>query len=217
MSSLWAILTGSFVMALSGALMPGPLFAYTVARTAQTRKNGFLVGPIAIAGHAALEALVLLALVLGVTELLNSPVPIKIIGVLGGMLLAYMGIGLLREARLKDGDPIPAGSSLVGRLPPFFAGIILSMGNPYWWVWWAMAGSATLIGFGVTLQAWQGVLAFYIGHEAGDLAWYSAVSALTHFGRGILSRGFYRILLGTCGAALIVLAVFLGISPFLKF
>jgi threonine/homoserine/homoserine lactone efflux protein len=215
--SIWAILTGSFVMALSGALMPGPILTYTIVRTTQAKKNGFLIGPQVVAGHAALEALIMLALVLGVTEILNSPVVIKVIGVLGGLLLVYMGIGLIREVFARRGkNSRGGGGSLVSRLNPFLAGIFLSISNPYWWVWWIMAGSATLLAFGVTLQAWKGLLAFFLGHIAGDLVWFALISLLIHFGKGVLSQGFYRGLLFVCGIALIGLAVFLGVSPFFK-
>jgi threonine/homoserine/homoserine lactone efflux protein len=219
MMSPWTILTGSFVLALSGALMPGPILTYTIITTAQAGKFGFLVGPRVVAGHAVMETAVMLALVLGVTELLNSPPVIKVIGVLGGLLLVYMGIGLIREVFIatRRGLPMSGDGSFVSRLRPFLAGILLSVSNPYWWVWWVMAGSATLLAFGVTLRAWKGLLAFFLGHMAGDLAWYALISLLVHFGKGVLTQGFYRGLLLICGVALIGLAAFLGISPFFRF
>jgi threonine/homoserine/homoserine lactone efflux protein len=220
-SSAWTITSVSFIMALSGALMPGPLLTYTIARTVQAPRRGFLVGPLVIAGHGALEMVILCALVFGVTEFLKAPTVIKAIGVAGAILLAYMGVGLLREVFQKRAvDPLAVderqAGSLVSRMNPVLAGILLSLSNPYWWIWWVTAGSATLIRFGVSLRAWQGILLFFIGHEAGDLIWYFAVSLLTHFGKRRLSRRFYNAILAVCGVAIIAFGLYLGISPFLR-
>ena len=223
-ASLWTIFTVSFLMALSGALMPGPLFTYTIARTMQTRSRGFLVGGQVVAGHAVLEMVILAALVLGIAEFLKAPVAIKIIGVLGALILGYMGINLILEAvrrgsanRKEDGaEQRESPGSAATRLSPYLAGIIISASNPYWWVWWITAGSATLMGFGVGLSSWQGLLAFFLGHEAADLGWYLTVSTLTHFGRRRITGGFYRGILAACGLFIAGFGAYLGISAFFR-
>jgi len=53
MASLWIVFSISFVVALSGALMPGPLLTYTVARTVRTPRRGWLTGALVIAGEVA--------------------------------------------------------------------------------------------------------------------------------------------------------------------
>jgi threonine/homoserine/homoserine lactone efflux protein len=219
-SALWILFSLSFVMALSGALMPGPLLTYTIARTVQTPRRGFLVGAWVIAGHAALEVLIVLGLVFGVMEFLRSPLAIRIIGVLGGLLLLYMGAGLIRQAvRPRGGNPLAAaadgGASLVARMHPVLAGVLVSMSNPYWWVWWITVGSASLMRFGVTLEKWQGLIAFFVGHEAADLAWYTAISAVTHFGKKAISPGIYRAVLALCGVVIVGFGLYLGLSLFL--
>jgi threonine/homoserine/homoserine lactone efflux protein len=171
-----------------------------------------------IAGHAAVETFILAALVLGVGELLKAPAAIKTIGVAGALLLLFMGAGMLREisrsrfpgaARSADSIPEPANG-----MSPFVAGILVSMSNPYWWLWWLTVGSATLLRFGVTLRAWQGLAAFFIGHELADLGWYSTISTLCHFGRRGLSRGLYNVVLGTCAVAIMCFGIYLGVSVF---
>ncbi|MBW1797032.1 MAG: lysine transporter LysE, partial [Deltaproteobacteria bacterium] len=54
MFELAAIFGGSFTLALSGVLMPGPLLTVTVAESARI---GFRAGPLLITGHAVLELL----------------------------------------------------------------------------------------------------------------------------------------------------------------
>jgi threonine/homoserine/homoserine lactone efflux protein len=232
LSDVWIVFSLSFVTSLSGALMPGPLLTYTIARTLRTQRSGWLTGARVIAGHAALEGVLLCGLVFGVVEFLRAPLAAKIIGVLGAALLLYMGIGLLRETlrgggiditgtdAAADGATGPGGSpvrrgGLVGRLNPVLAGALVSMSNPYWWIWWVTIGSAFLLRFDVSWQRWQALLAFFLGHELGDLGWYLFVSTALHLGRRSIPRGFTAVLLAFCGVAIIGFGAYLGISPFL--
>jgi threonine/homoserine/homoserine lactone efflux protein len=218
-AGLWVIFSLSFVMSLSGALMPGPMLTYTIARTVQSGPHGWLLGPRVVIGHAALEALLLLGLALGVVEFLHAPLAVKIIGVAGAVLLAWMGVGLIREA--AKGRTLDLGSSsgqtrsAIGRLNPTLAGTIVSLSNPYFWIWWITIGSAFLVRFGVTIQQWQGLLAFYLGHELGDFGWYTAVSSALHLGRRSIPRGVTAVILGACGVIIIGFGAYLGMSPFL--
>ena len=52
LTTLLTIFVSSFVIALSGALMPGPLLTATISESSQ---RGFITGPLMIAGHAILE------------------------------------------------------------------------------------------------------------------------------------------------------------------
>jgi threonine/homoserine/homoserine lactone efflux protein len=224
-AALWIVFSLSLLMSLSGALMPGPLLTYTIARTLRTPRGGWLTGARVIAGHAALESVLLLGLMLGVTEFLHAPLAAKIIGVAGAVLLLYMGVGLIRETirgrgmdlQGAEGSDVTArGPSIASRMPPVLAGALVSMSNPYWWIWWVTIGSAFLLRFQITLDRWQALLAFFLGHELGDLGWYSAVSIILHLGRKRIPRGVAAAIIGICGVAIIAFAVYLGISPFLS-
>ena len=59
MLPLLTIFFTSFCIALSGALMPGPLLTVTIS---ETTRRGLLVGPLLIIGHSILE-LILVVLV----------------------------------------------------------------------------------------------------------------------------------------------------------
>lgn len=235
-ATLWIVFSVSFLMALSGALMPGPLLTYTIARTMQSRRRGFLVGAWVIAGHAMLEGVLVCALALGVAEFLHAPLALKIIGTAGALVLGYMGAGLIRESvrSLRRGANSGAVAAVpdarvVGRpdqsggkpgpaagLSPVLAGTLVSLSNPYWWVWWVTVGSATLIRFDASLANWKVLLVFFLGHEAGDLAWYLAVSTAVHFGRRSISGRVSDGLLAACGVFLVGFGVYLGLSQYLK-
>jgi threonine/homoserine/homoserine lactone efflux protein len=217
LNAVWIVFSLSFVTALSGALMPGPLLTYTIARTLATRRNGFLVGAWVIAGHAALEGILLGCLLFGVVEFLRAPLAAKAIGVLGALLLAYMGVGLIREAAMGGSLDLAATGSAArpDRMSPVLAGALVSMANPYWWIWWVTIGSAFLVRFDISLVRWQTLAAFFLGHELGDLGWYMAVSTILHFGGRAIPRAASAIILAVCGVAIIGFGAYLGVSPFL--
>ena len=229
MDGLWLVFSLSFLTALSGALMPGPLFTYTIATTLGTERRGWLTGARVVAGHAVIESLIVCGLVLGVVQFLRAPLAAKIIGVAGGTLLLYMGIGLLLEtvksrAAAKAATGPEAGASgsapapragFLTRLSPPAAGALVSMSNPYWWVWWATIGSAFLVKFDISFASWPLLIAFFVGHELGDLSWYLAVSTALSLGRKSLPRRFVAGLLAACGVAIIAFGAWLGITPFL--
>jgi len=214
---LWPVLTLSFVIALSGAVMPGPLFTYTVAKTMQAGRRGFLIGLWVTLGHAALEALLIVGLLAGLSELLHNRAVIRVVGGLGSALLLYMGVGLLRDAvRRRVPELAAAGAAAAGtglqRLPPVVGGVLVSMSNPYWWIWWATVGSAFIVQYRLGWGTWPLLAAFFLGHEAGDLAWYLTVSCLLHWGRRRISPRLYLGILAACGVFVIAFAVYLAIS-----
>jgi threonine/homoserine/homoserine lactone efflux protein len=227
-AGLWPVLTLSFVVALSGALMPGPLFTYTIAKTVQAPRRGFLVGLWVTLGHAGLEALLIVGLLAGLSELLHLRLVIWAVGGLGSLLLLYMGVGLLRDAirgrmpQLAHGgepgnptaEPAAASPKATGlqRLPSIIGGVLVSMSNPYWWIWWATVGSAFMVQYRIGWGTWPLLAAFFLGHEAGDLSWYLTVSSLLHWGRRRISPVLYRGILAACGVFLIAFAIYLAVS-----
>ena len=70
MEKLTAIFISSFIIALSGALMPGPVLTITIS---ESTKRGFIAGPLIVLGHAILEISLLVLLVLGFADLINNP------------------------------------------------------------------------------------------------------------------------------------------------
>jgi len=220
---LWPVLTLSFVVALSGAVMPGPLFTYTIAKTVQAPRRGFLVGLWVTLGHAALEAVLIVGLLAGLSELLHNRVVIWVVGGLGSLLLLYMGAGLLRDAiRGRVPELAPGGAQVSGgaaaagtglqRLPSAVGGVLVSMSNPYWWIWWATVGSAFMVQYRIGWGSWPLLAAFFLGHEAGDLAWYLTISSLLHWGKRRISPRFYLGILAACGVFIIAFAVYLAVS-----
>lgn len=198
-----SILGASFVMGLSGAMMPGPMLAVNIEGSL---RKGFWAGPAVVAGHVVLELLVVGLLFVGLKEVLINPWVSAAIGILGGGYLAWMGVGMIRGALRKEISLEQSQTGAAAKRSGTYlrlagAGFALSASNPYFLLWWATVGLSSLslaqgLGF-------MGVAVFYTGHGMADLAWFTLISAGIATGRRWLSDRVYRMiitLLGLCMA-----------------
>lgn len=224
-SVFWMIFSFSFVVALSGAMAPGPLLTYTIIKSVKSGSRGYLTGIWVIAGHAALEIMVILLILMGFSFILENPLVIRVIGVMGGVILIYFGGTIIRDIyRGKiPADFIGSGEKMeISTIPmknrrldnPVIGGILVSMANPYWWVWWATIGFAFMIQFEISFNDWPRLIAFFLGHEAGDLVWYLLVSILSFFGVRRLNKKVYYLVLVLCSVFMIFFGFYLGVSTF---
>lgn len=222
-----AIFVSSFIIGLSGALMPGPLLAVTIRHTT---RQGFVAAPLLVLGHAVLEAGLLCLLVFGLTEWLKGDAAVTVIALLGAAMLLRMSVGMAREVRTvrfvgtgspggRPGDSVPAGDAdAVSPLRPFLDGIVASASNPYWSLWWATIG----LGYMVLSrgQGWIGLASFFAGHILADAAWYLFVGTAVATGRGWFTDRVYRGVVGACAAFLAFFALsfgYMGFSRLLRF
>jgi len=96
MLALLAIFGTSFVVSLSGALAPGPLFTLAVR---ETLRRGFWAGPVVSAGHAIVELALVIGLAVGLKQFLGDEGPVTAaIALVGGAFLLWMGYGMVRSA-----------------------------------------------------------------------------------------------------------------------
>ena len=227
LSTFWMIFSFSFLVALTGAMSPGPLLTYTIIKSVKTDKRGYLIGVWVIVGHALLEMGIIFILLLGFSFALKKAYVVKTIGVIGGLILLYFGFSIIRSIYLKNiGTSFLENSETEyaneqglenrGIENPIIGGILVSMSNPYWWVWWATIGFALMVQFNISFKQWPDLLAFFLGHEAGDLIWYLLISCLAFFGLRHLNRKIYYGVLFFCGAFMIFFGLYLGLAPFFK-
>jgi len=196
------IFFSSMVIAYSGALMPGPMLAVVVA---ETPRQGARAGPLVVLGHSILELALLAALVVGLGPLLEREEVQATLSLVGGVMLAVTGVAMVaavvRGTVRLEWD---AGDAAAGRVRTVISGIVSSLANPYWTIWWAT------IGLGLLTKAYAlgfaGLAAFYVGHILGDLTWYSAVSGAIAAGRRWISEKGYRAMIAVAAAFLLVLA-----------
>jgi threonine/homoserine/homoserine lactone efflux protein len=194
----------SFIVALSGALMPGPLLTVTVGEAA---RRGFWAGPLIIVGHALLELALVVLLLVGLGAFLNRPLILGSVGVVGAALLGWMGVMLLKASRHSNLEFDPRANA---GLHPVWAGILMSAANPYWLLWWLTIG----LGYVMFSSKYGllGVALFFGGHILADFAWYSLVAGAVAQGRRFLTDGLYRGFLAGCGLFLFAFGGYFGIQ-----
>jgi threonine/homoserine/homoserine lactone efflux protein len=207
----------SFVVGLSGALMPGPLVTLAIAESA---KGGFRRGPAVVLGHAVVEMLAVGGLLLGISQVFGDPLVSGTIGVVGGLVLLWMGYGMGRSAwtgaaalDLAAGGGPPAAQASQSRsliASPAVRGGAVSVANPYWLLWWATIGAA-YVGKSLSLGL-AGLAAFYLGHILSDLGFITLVSAVVASGRRSLDARVYRGVIMFCALALAVLGIYFLLS-----
>ncbi len=202
-----ALFATAFLVGLSGAMMPGPLLTVTIAESA---RRGFVTGPMIMLGHAILEFVLIIALIGGLSAFLTRDAVTTAIAVVGGSFLLYLGFTMSREAltgqvQLADWNGDAAAGKSKG-MPLVLAGIVISISNPYWILWWATVGLTYLT---MALEMGSvGVASFFSGHILADLMWYSAVAAAVAGGRKFISDQIYRYVIVICGIFLLGLGVY---------
>lgn len=212
--NLASIFFTAWLVGFSGAMMPGPLLTVTISESV---RRGAKSGPLLMVGHSLLELSLVIALVLGLKRFLVNQMFETVVSILGGLFLLWMGYSMLKD--VKQGSvsldiSVKKQSRVIG---PVIAGILVSLSNPFWAIWWAT------IGLSYITKAWAygltGLAVFYTGHILADFTWYGAVSLAIAKGRRIMSERLYRGIIAVCGIFLIGLAVLFiknGITLVLK-
>ncbi len=152
-----------------------------------------------------LELSLLILLLVGVGVFLNRPEIIGTIALLGALVLWWLGYGMLTTIRRARLVLAMEGSQGVR---PFWAGILMSLANPYWFIWWLT------LGLGYVLLAWNygllGIAAFFSGHILADLGWYSLVALAVAQGKRVISDRGYRVFLAGCAFFLLIFGGYFG-------
>lgn len=200
MESFASIFGVSFVLALSGAVVPGPMLTVVIRESV---RRGPLAGPMVVVGHSLLEVATVAAILVGLGGILAMPLFFGVTGVVGGSILIYMGVSMVRGLGGKSLD-LSAGDS--AGMNPVAGGVVASISNPYFYLWWATAGVALLSRS--TALGIPGQVVFFGGHVAGDMFWYLLVSCMLHFGRSYLTDFRYRVLLGALAAMIVGFGLF---------
>jgi threonine/homoserine/homoserine lactone efflux protein len=202
----------SLLIGLSGATIPGPLFALTVQ---QALAVGWTAGLWLMIGHMLAEGALVTGLRFGLGRFLQRPLVTRVVGLVGGSVLLYLAWGMLATAlqgRLSARGAAAAGMSpfeLVG------SGFLLTVTNPTWYIWWATAGVA-LIAARVESQRERTWPVFFTGHILADYLWYILVSTLVAVGGSFLSPAVHRAVILVCGTGVAIIGLYFVLRPLLE-
>ncbi len=210
MVTLGSIFLSSFIIAFSGAMMPGPLLTITIS---ESTRRGFKVGPLVILGHGILELLLIISIIFGLAPFFKKPVVFIVIAIAGSAILLWMAYGMFKSLPELTLDLThEKGEEKKNRL--VLSGLFLSLINPYWIIWWVT------IGMGYILHSLEvgvsGVIIFFTGHILADLIWYSIISYSVSKGSSFLNERVYKLLIGFCASFLVFFSILFGFSGFQK-
>jgi len=183
----------SFIAALSGAVVPGPVFVIVVS---EALKKGKKAAPLIVLGHLIIEAFIILIIFLGLGAFLNSTQVTTVVRYIGGSILILMGVYLVKTAKNFKAEAMKpqvrfASKGLVA------AGFLSSGSNPHFFLWWLTTG-APIMALSLTSAGVIGFTAFLIGHATADLLWFSFISFSVDKGRRLLNERIVKaILLGS--------------------
>jgi len=183
------------IISLSGVMAPGPITAASIGKGNESPHAGALIA----IGHGVVEFPLMIALFYGFGYLLNLIYVKALIGIIGGLFLLFMGISMFHGVKKSD------VSSKIYAYSPIISGILLSLGNPYFLVWWATVGVTLIlksIDFGIF-----GFLIFALCHWLCDFFWYYFLSIISFKGGKFFGRKFQKIIFVICGVFLLFFSV----------
>ena len=208
--ALVLFLINAAVVSLTGVLSPGAITAATINAGTRNRHAGILIA----VGHGIVELPLMILILVGMDEILGSARLKIVIGLVGGSLLTYMAIAMLRE--IKKINPEIETTSVKNQ-HPLWVGIMLTACNPLFLGWWASAG------LNLVIQAKElGRLAFalFAGiHWLLDLIWLEVLSYSSFKGTKLLSVKIQKIILSICGLILLFFAglfIYVAIATLLE-
>ena len=188
----------SFAVGFSGAMSPGPLTVLTVSETA---RRGMSAPFLIMAGHAGLELIATTFLSLGLLAVAGNSRFIGSVGLVGGSAMLVLGLVMFHEAWSKPVSFNPTSvNPATGNMRLVGTGILTSLSNPYWTVWWVTVAAGILV---TAAKSGAGtVAAFYNGHILADLLYYFALGLAVTAGRRFIGGKIYRLIMAILALAM---------------
>ena len=190
-------------ISLTGVMLPGPMTAATIAKGYGDKNAGASIA----VGHAVIEIPLIAAIYLGLGGVIGSPLVVKVIHIVGGLMLLYLGSRIFRTTANTPGKVtgLPDSSLITG--------IVITGTNPAFYVWWVTIGIALIAGaasFGV-----MGIVLFTLVHWPCDLIWYEFLSVGTFKSRKWWTPRVQRVVFSACAAILIGFGAWFCLSALL--
>ncbi|XHH09653.1 MAG: LysE family transporter [Candidatus Bathyarchaeia archaeon] len=165
-SNFYVFLGSVMLISLSGVLMPGPLFAVTIQKSAKSKIAGALIA----VGHGIIE-FPLMILIYFLLSQFTIPSYVQItVGLVGGSLMIFMGIQAFRSRNRQNNSPVSLKRDSI------LSGVWTTAANAGFILWWLTIGTALVLNAQLFGLAGFGVFAGV--HWSIDFLWYAVVGAL---------------------------------------
>ncbi|QEE15885.1 LysE family transporter [Promethearchaeum syntrophicum] len=223
--SFWSVFSVIFLLGLGGAMSPGTLMTYTIFKSLEAKQKAWLVGLFISLGHALIEFLLILLILVGAESLFANPIIFIIIGVLGGSLLIFFGLQILLDViREKINTSFLSSNDfkhdtgmddtklkLYSR-HPILGSIIFLMSNPHWWLWWTTAGLSIIVENSVNFTNPSAFWGLIVGKELGVFLWYVSFATAIGFSRKFITPKIYKTIFVICALFMVGYGAYLAFS-----
>ena len=180
-----------FVISISGAMQPGPVTATAITMGTRNRWAGSLVA----VGHGIVEFPLMILIIVGLGVIFQKTSAQIVISIAGGLILLYMAYGMFRTA-----TQFTQAGAVKQKDKPVWAGVILTVSNPYFLLWWATVG----LGLATTAAQYgrYGFALFAVVHWLVDFLWVTALSFASFHGTTLLGPKVYHRVIQVCACAM---------------
>lgn len=186
-NNLLLFLLSTVLISLSGVMSPGPMTAAVIQLGTNEKYSGIFLS----LGHGLVEVPLIISIFLGASNILQLESIRIFIGITGGILLFIIGLSLIRFKKREN--------KILNKnnFSPFYSGVILSAGNPYFILWWTTVGTGLIIN--ANKFGYVGLFLFIVFHWVCDLIWYSILSMASYKGARIFGESLYNKVSIICG------------------
>ena len=194
------ILLSVAIISFSGVMMPGPMLAVTLAKSYKSPWTGIWLS----IGHAVIEVPLILLIYFGFAQFFQVTVVRLALSVAGSGMIIWMGWSMFRARSevARKGKDLPYNA--------FTAGILTSVFNPFFLVWWATIGSMLImriLEFGT-----MGLIVFMLVHWLCDLAWLTLVSNVIYRTHAFWNQRVQEWLFIACSLLLVGFGIWFLVS-----
>jgi threonine/homoserine/homoserine lactone efflux protein len=200
--NLSLFLVSVIFISMSAIMMPGPVFAVTIAKGHKDKNAGAFIA----LGHGIIEVPLILLIYLGFARFFTSDAIKMVIGLVGGTMLIFIGIQMYkgRKSIAAESRELPYGS--------LTAGIITTSSNPYFFLWWGTIGTTLILT--ANTFGFIGFLLFALVHWFCDFIWSLFVSVATFRSKHLWNIRIHEIVFSVCSAILVIFGLRFIISVF---
>jgi len=202
------LLVAGFNTGLSGAMIPGPLFLFTISEV--LRKNVW-AGIKVVLGHLFIEALFVSLFFLGFIKLPMVQKWEGMIVIVSALALMIMGFLFLKNVKYLS---LSNQGSISFPYGPFVGGVFFSITSPGFLIWWMTLGGPLL------LQAAPfgkiGFFSLMAAHWAADLVWHGFVAYSVYYGKSYLGDQSYQNIMRGLASLLIVMGIKIVYQAFIS-
>ena len=197
---MFPILLSVIIISFSGAMLPGPMFAVTLAKSYKSPWAGIWIS----LGHAVIELPLILLIYFGFAQFFQVSMVRLVLSVAGSGMIIWLGVSMFRARTdvVRQGKDLPYNA--------FTAGILATAFNPLFLVWWATIGGMLImrvLEFGTA-----GLIIFTLVHWLCDLVWLTLVSNVIYRTRTSWGQRVQEWLFIACSLLLVGFGIWFLIS-----